>query len=351
MDASYDALQDDINRHTYIRSPTVAGLHATEGVFLYVQVRIHGCIQAMLVPRMLQQVPVADRTFMFKKYRRCFTGTDAVSFLISRRFARTEREALAIGNALLSAGVFRHVRNEHRFRIGNYFYRFAAHEDYTAEDDAVNLRSSRLMTMACSTYTQLPTVRRVDTGPILAPRATMSTDDATFYSFEEAGVPSDEQPEFEESDVSVEIGIRIGRRVFPDLVSKFTAAKELVRDNFTEKKRFDKSFLGRHAAKWLIRNRYVNTTREATAVGNAMMKAGVFFPLDGDNGFECTSTPYRMMADVDFSKDIRRGQTKDFFLKYLLGIDRSKTGGSIQLQQAPWFEDSMSFTTTSSTSR
>ena len=88
------------------------------GVPLYVQVRIANHVLSMLVPLIMQQVPVADRTFLFKRYARCFTGTDAVTFLQTRPFARTEAEAIAIGNALLRAGVFRHVRNEYMFRTG-----------------------------------------------------------------------------------------------------------------------------------------------------------------------------------------------------------------------------------------
>ncbi len=112
---------------------------------------------------------------------------------------------------------------------------------------------------------------------------------------------------------------------------------------------FTDCFLGKHAAKWLIVNKYVSSAREAIAVGNAMMKAGVFFPLEeSTTGFECNATPYRMMADVDFSAEFRRGQKKDFFFKYFLGIDRGKTTGTLQAHSAPWFEDSLSFTTNSS---
>lgn len=300
----------------------------------------------MLVPRMMQQVQAADHQFMFKKYKRCFTGSDAVTFFLSKRFARTEEEAIAIGNALLHAGVFRHVRNEHLFRNGNYFYRFAAHEEYAIEDEAVNLRSSRMMSVACNSHIRMPELYRIDTGP---PVSRTNQSDVTNFSFEETAM-FEERPEFGERDVTVETGIRIGRRMFPNLVSKFTQAQELISDNVVNKTRYEKSFIGKNAVKWLVSHHYAKSTREAIGICNAMLCSGVFFPLAMEHGgFECDDVPYRLMADIDVSKELRRGARKDILLKYFLGIDRGKPGKE-QAQQSPWFEDSFSFSFTSESS-
>lgn len=360
----------------------------------------------MLVPRMLQQVPVGERSFMLRRYRRCFTGTDAVAFLLSRKFARSEDEAVAIGNALLRAGVFRHVKGEHFFRPGNYFYRFAAHEDYAAEShDAIALRSSRLMSVATAgPYAARPMERRrlpavfasgspmphkqrgslASSSPMphkqhgslasgspmphkqgpphivekrrrglsTVTRGTMSSDEMTFSSFQDFLVDAEQElevPEFTETDVIVEIGIRVGRRMFPNLVTKFTTLNNFVHTQRINGKMQKDCFLGKQAVKWLVANKYVNSSVEAIAVGNAMIKAGVFFPLNPEApGFECNDSAYRMMADVDLTAEMRRGERKDFFLRFFLGIDRAKGRGPAQQQSAPWFEDTMSFSTTSS---
>lgn len=300
----------------------------------------------MLVPRMLRQIPVGERSFMFRKYQRCFSGTDAVRFFLAKRFARTEYEALAIGNALLKAGVFRHVRNEHLFRNGNYFYRFAAHEDYAVEEETVNLRSSRMMSVACNSFMRMPEITRIDTSPVMS---NSNYSDATFFSIEDS-LLTEERPELDEADVLVETGIRIGTRVFPNLVSNFTHAKDLVGTNASNGKILEKSFTGRAATKWLIRQRYATTLEEGVSIGNAMMSSGVFYPLESDHGgFECDAIHYRMMADTDISKELKRGARKDTFLK-LLGVNRSKVSNAVQTQQSPWFEDQMSFSFTSGSS-
>lgn len=313
-----------------------------QGVYLYVQVRISGQVQSMLVPRMLQKIPIDDRTFMLRKYPRCFTGADAVYFFITNRFARTEHEAISIGNALLKAGVFRHVKNEHLFRNGNYFYRFAAHEDYAIDDDTLNLRSSRMMSVACNSFMRMPEIRRIDTANLLSDS---NYSDDTFFTNDSA--TTDDRPEFDEADIVVETGIRIGTRIFPNLVSNITQAKDLVGTNSVRGKILEKSFTGRDAAKWLVRHRYAKTPEEAVCIGNAMLSSGVFYPLENDNGgFEATMKYFRMMADTDISRELKRGARKDAILKFL-GINRTRPDSVLHTHQSPWFEDQISFSFTS----
>lgn len=322
-------------------------LRRPKDLYLYVQVRIAGRVQPMIVPQMLQELPVGDKTFLFRKYERAFSGTDAVRFLITKRFARTEHEALAIGNALLRAGVFRHVRNEHLFRNGLYFYRFAMHEDYAVDDHDVRLRSSRMMTVACNSFMRVPGIRRVDTGPVM--RGSNYSDEAFFASLD--SFLSEDRPEFDEADVVVETGIRIGMRSYPDLVSNFIHTKDLVGTHAVRGKILSKSFTGTAAAKWFIRHNYANTVQEAVKIGNALMSSGVFYPLEEHEegvGFECKTTFYRMVADTDISKELKRGARKDALLR-LLGVDRRRAGEA-RLTQSPWFEEQMSFSFTSGTS-
>lgn len=313
-------------------------------VYLYVQVRISGATVPFLVPRLLEQLPVTTHTSLFRKYHRSFTGAQLVYFLYANRLARSEREALAIGNALLRAGVFRHVRNEYLFRNGHYIYRFAAHEDYAVEEDHTRLRSSRMMTVACNSHMTMPEIRRLDTaGPAVAPAMTagINFSDATIFA-RDVWLP-EEQPEFDEEDVAVETGIRIGRRVYPNLVSDFTNASEIVGTNYVKGRLLEKSFSGRAATKWLVRNKYAKTTAEGIGIGNAMLSAGVLYPLETDNfGFECNDAYYRMMADTDITKELKRGARKDLMLRFL-GINRIKVGRTSSTLQSPWFDDQLSY--------
>lgn len=315
----------------------------TFGVYLYVQVRVCGKVLPHLVPHMLQQVPVGDRSYLFRKYERCFSGADAVRFFRAKGYARSEREAVALGNVLLRSGLFRHVKNEHLFRNGNYFYRFAAHEEHAIEEETLNLRSSRLMTVACTSYMHIPEITRVETIPILPD----SSDGDEMSRFIEGSLLSDSQPEYSEADVLVQTGIRIGANTFPDLVSEFGMAKDLVATNMSKGKVLEKSFTGTQATGWFLRHSYANTEEEAIHIGNAMMSSGVFFPLQSErHGFECNSIYYRMTADMDITKELRRGARKDNFLKFF-GFDRTKAEKGPS-RQSPWFEDEFFFSSASS---
>lgn len=317
---------------------------STPPVFLYVQVKILQQVHPLLVPRMLTQIPVMDRTFLLRKYPNCFTGSDAVQFFIRNRFATSEHEALCIGNALLKAGLFRHVKNQYLFRNGLYFYRFAAHEDYAKDHDKVALRSSRMMSVACNSFLGMPEIRAINTENNLGETG---YSDLTWKSTEDDTVATG----FDEADVVVETGIRVGGKTWPGLVGELVSAKDLVGTHSVAGKILEKSFTGRAAVKWLVRRRYVRSVEEGVGVGRAMLKAGVFYPVeDTSDGFECDMTYYRMVADTDISKELKKGARKDGLLK-LFGIDRGKIGKGKQSAgvESPWFEEfpDLSFTSDS----
>eukprot|EP00803_Ostreobium_quekettii_P011404 evm.model.scf_473.8 EVM.evm.TU.scf_473.8 scf_473:42951-44930(-) len=75
---------------------------------------------------MQQQLEVKDRTYKFKKYPACFTGRDAVTFLLSHNYAQSEEDALKLGNCLMEMGIFSHVTNDHELKNEALFYRFAS---------------------------------------------------------------------------------------------------------------------------------------------------------------------------------------------------------------------------------
>lgn len=75
---------------------------------------------------------IKDRTWRFRKYRKCFTGKDAVRKMIGIGMVRNETQALELGNMMLQAGIFHHVVYEHAFKNEGLFYR------YTVDDTAAN---------------------------------------------------------------------------------------------------------------------------------------------------------------------------------------------------------------------
>jgi small-conductance mechanosensitive channel len=69
-------------------------------------------------------VPISDRRHLFKVYPQCFVGREAVDWMV-RSIGLTRPEALALGQLLVERGIVRHVLDEHSFKDGNFFYRFA----------------------------------------------------------------------------------------------------------------------------------------------------------------------------------------------------------------------------------
>ena len=85
-----------------------------------------------LITQVKEIFTVEDRTHGLRRtsYKKCFVGSEAVQALINKGLAADEQDALRIGNMLLNAGVFHHVLNEHAFKHGHLFYRFASDEDH-----------------------------------------------------------------------------------------------------------------------------------------------------------------------------------------------------------------------------
>ncbi len=69
-------------------------------------------------------VAVGDHRHLFRVYRGCFVGRSAVDWM-SEREGLSRTEAVAVGQRLVERGAIRHVLDEHGFRDGHFFYRFA----------------------------------------------------------------------------------------------------------------------------------------------------------------------------------------------------------------------------------
>jgi len=66
---------------------------------------------------MLMELPVGTHSYMLKAYLNCFTGTEAVRWMVSRGIARDNAHAVRLGNQMMEHGVFRHVMQEHTFKV------------------------------------------------------------------------------------------------------------------------------------------------------------------------------------------------------------------------------------------
>jgi len=93
-------------------------------------------------------VPVQDRTHKFRTYKSVFIGSEAVTWLVANRFAKSRQEAVEIGNQLLKNDVFHHAVHEHKFKDDYLFYRFTE-DDSIAQKTITGPSVAALMTSGC----------------------------------------------------------------------------------------------------------------------------------------------------------------------------------------------------------
>lgn len=55
-------------------------------------------------------------------------GSEAVDFFVQQRFADSRQEGVALGQAMVDAGLFHHVVDEHKFEDKYLFFRFFVDE-------------------------------------------------------------------------------------------------------------------------------------------------------------------------------------------------------------------------------
>lgn len=70
-----------------------------------------------------------------RAYPAVFVGAEAVTAMRAAGLAASGGAAVAMGAALLVAGVFSHVTDEHGFKDGRFFYRY---NDFAEEGDLTN---------------------------------------------------------------------------------------------------------------------------------------------------------------------------------------------------------------------
>jgi hypothetical protein len=63
------------------------------------------------------------RTHRLRSYKRCFPGSAGVAWLVANGHAADADGAVALGNAMLQAGLLHHVAYEHTFKDSELLYK------------------------------------------------------------------------------------------------------------------------------------------------------------------------------------------------------------------------------------
>lgn len=95
-------------------------------------------IAELLQTRWKFEKVVKNRRYLFKVYKRCFVGKEAVNWLIKEGFASSRLDAVSIMRHFCDAGIVHHVVGDHDFRDEYLFYKF----DLSAKPDTGDLRAS-----------------------------------------------------------------------------------------------------------------------------------------------------------------------------------------------------------------
>ena len=82
-----------------------------------------------LAAALRQAVNIRDRTYHLRVYPNCFLGKDAISWLVSSGTTGSREEAAVIGSAMITAGYFHHVVDDHALKDQALFYRFYCDEE------------------------------------------------------------------------------------------------------------------------------------------------------------------------------------------------------------------------------
>lgn len=82
-----------------------------------------------LADEMRKLIPVQTYRYRFKTYKNCFSGKQAVTFLVMNGYAYSREEAVVIGRRLAKETLlFEHVARRHDFQDENYYYHFLEYD-------------------------------------------------------------------------------------------------------------------------------------------------------------------------------------------------------------------------------
>ncbi|KJX92521.1 vacuolar membrane-associated protein IML1 [Zymoseptoria brevis] len=87
-------------------------------------------------------VEMRDRRWLTLTHIKCFRGDEMTTWLLGAfKDLKLRDDAVAVGNELMSRGVFAHVRQKHKFRDGHYFYQISGAYRTTEYPDTHSLFS------------------------------------------------------------------------------------------------------------------------------------------------------------------------------------------------------------------
>jgi hypothetical protein len=79
--------------------------------------------------KLFETIPVKDEYYRTRKYKKCFIGKDAVTFMVESNMASSREDAVLLGLRLMNEfNLFEHVHRDHVFKDAHLFYRFVPHQ-------------------------------------------------------------------------------------------------------------------------------------------------------------------------------------------------------------------------------
>jgi hypothetical protein len=72
---------------------------------------------------------IRDRSYHGVVYKRCFLGSEFVSWAVARGKLQSRAEGVQVGQSLVGSGLFSHVTNDHNLKDAPLFYRLTNHDD------------------------------------------------------------------------------------------------------------------------------------------------------------------------------------------------------------------------------
>jgi len=80
-------------------------------------------------------VNIKDRWYHLKQYKKCFIGSEAVTWIQEHSKLKVRGEAVLLGQKLMDEGLFRHVVEYHQFRDELLFYTFTTPEEASKQKE------------------------------------------------------------------------------------------------------------------------------------------------------------------------------------------------------------------------
>ena len=79
--------------------------------------------------KLFETIPVKDEYYRTRRYKKCFIGKDAVTFMVESNMASSREDAVLLGLRLMNEfNLFEHVHRDHVFKDAHLFYRFVPHQ-------------------------------------------------------------------------------------------------------------------------------------------------------------------------------------------------------------------------------